>query len=126
MYYTAYRYYSPDANRWLTRDPLGMVYGPNVYAYVVNNPVSMWETIGTFAATASFSMSISSLGNLQQGKARSDYAAFGRTVTQLASIASRLEMIGDFADTLDFELLALNRAIGQNSSRSVCGKALSC
>lgn len=34
LYYTAYRYYSPDSNRWLTRDPLGMVDGPNVYTYV--------------------------------------------------------------------------------------------
>ena len=46
LYYTAYRYYSPDANRWLTRDPLGMVDGPNVYAYVVNNPVSVWDALG--------------------------------------------------------------------------------
>ena len=46
LYYTAYRYYSPDSNRWLTRDPLGMVDGPNVYAYVVNNPVSLSDAQG--------------------------------------------------------------------------------
>ena len=46
LYYTAYRYYSPDANRWLTRDPLGMVDGPNVYAYVMGNPVSIWDALG--------------------------------------------------------------------------------
>ncbi|MBX3177085.1 MAG: RHS repeat-associated core domain-containing protein [Candidatus Hydrogenedentes bacterium] len=46
LYYTAYRYYSPDANRWLTRDPLGMVDGPNMYAYVVNNPVSLIDVDG--------------------------------------------------------------------------------
>jgi len=38
LYYFPYRYYSPQSNRWLTRDPLGMVDGPNVYAYVMNRP----------------------------------------------------------------------------------------
>lgn len=46
LYHTAYRQYSPDTGRWLTRDPLGMVDGPNVYAYVVNNPVSMFDALG--------------------------------------------------------------------------------
>ena len=46
LYYTAYRYYSPDANRWLTRDPLGMHDGPNVYSYVMNNPVARADTDG--------------------------------------------------------------------------------
>jgi len=46
LYYTVYRYYSPASNRWLTRDPLGMVDGPHVYAYVVGNPVTMWDALG--------------------------------------------------------------------------------
>jgi RHS repeat-associated protein len=49
LYHTAYRYYSPDANRWLTRDPLGMVDGPNVYAYVRNNPVAYSDPLGLAA-----------------------------------------------------------------------------
>ncbi|MBL7646490.1 MAG: RHS repeat-associated core domain-containing protein [Candidatus Hydrogenedentes bacterium] len=48
LYHTAYRQYSPDSGRWLTRDPLGMHDGPNVYAYVVNNPVSLWDADGRF------------------------------------------------------------------------------
>lgn len=46
LYYTAYRYYSPDANRWLTRDPLGMVDGPNVYAHVNNGPINWADPYG--------------------------------------------------------------------------------
>ncbi|MBX3180249.1 MAG: RHS repeat-associated core domain-containing protein, partial [Candidatus Hydrogenedentes bacterium] len=61
LYYTAYRYYSPDANRWLTRDPLGMVDGPNVYAYVVNNPVSLVDIDGRLFST------LGSLGGLLGG-----------------------------------------------------------
>ena len=50
LYFTAYRYYSPDANRWLTRDPLGMVDGPNVYAYVGNNPIAVYDSLGQCGA----------------------------------------------------------------------------
>ncbi len=59
LYYTAYRYYSPDSNRWLTRDPLGMVDGPNVYAYVVNNPVSRWDALGQCGGGASIADTVS-------------------------------------------------------------------
>jgi len=46
MYAYPYRYYSPDSNRWLTRDPLGMVDGPNMYAYVMGNPVGNVDEFG--------------------------------------------------------------------------------
>ena len=46
LYYFPYRYYSPDAARWLTRDPLGMVDGPNVYAYVGGNPIHYLDALG--------------------------------------------------------------------------------
>jgi len=34
LYHFPYRQHDPNASRWLTRDPLGMVDGPNVYSYV--------------------------------------------------------------------------------------------
>jgi RHS repeat-associated protein len=46
LYYFPFRYYSPAAARWLTRDPLGMVDGPNVYAYVMGNPVNYLDPTG--------------------------------------------------------------------------------
>jgi RHS repeat-associated protein len=48
LYHTAYRNYSPDMGRWISRDPLGMVDGPNVYAYVVNNPISSSDPLGLY------------------------------------------------------------------------------
>jgi RHS repeat-associated protein len=35
LYFAPYRFYNPQLARWMSRDPLGMVDGPNVYAYVV-------------------------------------------------------------------------------------------
>ena len=39
LYYAPERYYSPFQARWTTRGALGMVDGPNVYAYVRGNVV---------------------------------------------------------------------------------------
>jgi RHS repeat-associated protein len=39
LYYFPYRYYSPTASRWTSRDPLGMVDGPNVYGYTKSLPI---------------------------------------------------------------------------------------
>ncbi|MBN2312000.1 MAG: RHS repeat-associated core domain-containing protein [Candidatus Hydrogenedentes bacterium] len=46
LYYFPYRYYSPDAARWLTRDPLGMVDGPNLYAYTNGGPIDRYDPLG--------------------------------------------------------------------------------
>ena len=45
-YYAPFRYYNPQTARWNMRDPLGMVDGPNVYAYVAGNPVNYVDTLG--------------------------------------------------------------------------------
>jgi len=49
LYYAPYRYYSPSNARWITRDPLGMDDGPNVYAYVTGDPVNRTDQHGEFA-----------------------------------------------------------------------------
>ncbi|MGI6460118.1 MAG: RHS repeat-associated core domain-containing protein [Candidatus Hydrogenedentales bacterium] len=46
MYYFPYRWYSPSAARWLTRDPLGAVDGPNVYVYVVGSLLEYFDALG--------------------------------------------------------------------------------
>ena len=46
MYYTPYRWYVPMQARWLTRDPLGMVDGLNVYEYVKSQPISHDDSLG--------------------------------------------------------------------------------
>jgi len=48
MYYFPYRYYSPGIARWISRDPSGMVDGPNLYAYVGANPVNGTDPLGRY------------------------------------------------------------------------------
>ncbi|MBI2425911.1 MAG: RHS repeat-associated core domain-containing protein [Candidatus Hydrogenedentes bacterium] len=46
LYFFPYRYYSPGMGRWTTRDPLGMVDGPNVYGYVGGSPTRNTDRLG--------------------------------------------------------------------------------
>lgn len=40
------RFYNPSQGRWLTPDPLGYQAGPNLYAYVSNNPQTHFDPHG--------------------------------------------------------------------------------
>src|SRR5438128_8789164 len=41
-----YRAYDPDLGRWLSRDPIGEAGGLNLYGYVQNNSVNLWDPLG--------------------------------------------------------------------------------
>lgn len=47
--YFGNRYYDVEVGRWLTADPLGYVDGPNLYAYVGNNPLTNVDPYGLWA-----------------------------------------------------------------------------
>jgi len=46
LYYFGVRYYDPEIGRWLTQDPIGFVDGPNMYAFVENNPINEVDPMG--------------------------------------------------------------------------------
>jgi len=48
LYYYRNRYYDPKIGRFITQDPLGMIDGPNLYAYVNNNPVNFVDPLGLY------------------------------------------------------------------------------
>ena len=41
-----FRGYDPGTGRWLSRDPIGEEGGMNLYGYVSNNPVNLWDPLG--------------------------------------------------------------------------------
>ncbi len=43
-----YRYYEPNLQRWLNRDPLGEVERASLYAYVRNMPIGTMDPLGLF------------------------------------------------------------------------------
>lgn len=61
LIYFGRRYYAPDIGRWITPDPKGFGDGPNLYAYVHNNPLIYVDLFGLFGqASASYSSSFTS------------------------------------------------------------------
>ncbi len=48
LYYYRARYYSPDLQRFISEDPIGLFGGINLYAYVENNAVNLTDPSGLF------------------------------------------------------------------------------
>ena len=46
LIYFGQRYYDRELGRWLTPDPSGFSDGPNLYAYVLNNPCRFFDAFG--------------------------------------------------------------------------------
>lgn len=46
LYHFPFRTYSPQLGRWLQRDPLGYVDGPNLYGYGRSRPLSLVDPLG--------------------------------------------------------------------------------
>lgn len=44
--YFGRRYYDPEMGRWTTPDPLGFDGGPNLYAFILNNPLTHFDLYG--------------------------------------------------------------------------------
>jgi RHS repeat-associated protein len=56
LYYYGYRWYAPNLQRWLNRDPIEELGGINLYNYVLNNPINHADRDGlvTTAFCAAF------------------------------------------------------------------------
>jgi RHS repeat-associated protein len=46
LYYYGLRFYDPNLQRWLNRDPIGELGGLNIYACVGNNAVNRFDAVG--------------------------------------------------------------------------------
>jgi RHS repeat-associated protein len=46
LYYYLYRFYDPNLQRWPSRDPIGELGGINLYEFVANNPISIYDSLG--------------------------------------------------------------------------------
>jgi RHS repeat-associated protein len=49
MYYYGFRFYDPNLQRWLNRDPIGEEGGLNLYGFVENDPVNDMDAFGLLA-----------------------------------------------------------------------------
>ncbi|MBN1182198.1 MAG: hypothetical protein JXB49_07915, partial [Bacteroidales bacterium] len=48
LYYYGYRYYSTNLGRWINRDPSEEKGGINLYVFVNNSPINLWDYLGLY------------------------------------------------------------------------------
>jgi RHS repeat-associated protein len=65
LYYYGFRFYEPNLQRWLNKDPIGLAGGLNLYQFVGNNPISLLDPFGLAVAYNSDAETLS--GVLIQG-----------------------------------------------------------
>jgi RHS repeat-associated protein len=46
LYFFRARWYSPETGRWISKDPIGISGGLNIYAFCANNPVNFIDPVG--------------------------------------------------------------------------------
>jgi len=56
LYYHGARYYAPWLGRWTAADPKGIIDGPNLYAYVRDNPIRLTDGSGTQSKPSSVAL----------------------------------------------------------------------
>ncbi len=105
--YFGRRYYNPVTGRWTTSDPLGFTDGPNLYAYVHNNPLTHFDLYGLFAEPVSASCGTASAVHREVRNATS--RATGRHRELSHSGASSRKWNGSRHDESNFVSRAMNR-----------------
>jgi len=54
LYYYGYRFYSPQWQRWISRDPIGEAGGVNLYSFTLNSPTASFDIDGRFFLSPPF------------------------------------------------------------------------
>jgi RHS repeat-associated protein len=67
LYYYLYRFYDPNLQRWVNRDPLGEMGGINLIQFCKNNPISYIDSFGNDPGTIIEALFPPSLGAPPQG-----------------------------------------------------------
>jgi len=69
-----HRLYDPTTSSFITQDPLGLEGGPNLYAYVKNNPLSLFDLLGLWDNETSWGSNDLGSASSAQG---CDYGSYG-------------------------------------------------
>ena len=106
-FYTApYRNYSSAMAQWTTRDPMGMIDGPNMYAYVNRYPIIFVDLLGQFSLVPCLSdigyisLGVGIVGAVVGGAAAAPAVAGG-------ALAMKFLIGGFILDTIDSVLTVL-------------------
>jgi len=91
--YFGNRYYSPVMARWITADPLGLKAGPNVYAYVCNNPLRHFDLYGLEVA-GGFWSTLADMGSFACKTLGQAIYSFGRELIPFPLLKDPFQFVG--------------------------------
>jgi RHS repeat-associated protein len=112
LLYYGERYYSASTGRWLSRDPIEESDGPNVYAFVRNDPIDAVDSDGRFVFKAQGIVQRSIARGLNSFAETTESAFLGGAAAGLASLyqASADMMDPSWSDYLDRTLRRYDNA----------------
>ena len=93
LVYFGQRYYSPSLGRFLSPDPIGTDGGPNLYAFVGNNPINQIDPLGQFALLDTLFTE-----SAQFTEKTAELARGGTIVRRVRDVVHKLNSIEDFTD----------------------------
>ena len=67
LYQVRYRYLHPNLGRWINRDPIGELAGTNLYRYVDNAAISVYDPLGLRKTNSFFRNTLEIYGAFQEG-----------------------------------------------------------
>lgn len=91
--YFGNRYYSPTIARWITSDPLGLKAGPNLYAYVCNNPLRHFDLYGLEVA-GGFWSTLADMGSFACKTLGQAIYSFGRELIPFPLLKDPFQFVG--------------------------------
>ena len=82
LYYFRARWYNPETGRWISKDPIGIAGGLNLYAFCGNNPVNFTDPFGLLNAG-------------QAGAAIADMAGQGNPFSYTSSLSPQANALNN-------------------------------
>jgi len=117
LYYYGGRFYDPNLQRFVNKDPLGVLGGPNPYEFVLNDPMIFFDPNGLYTFGEWVSITGAGFGGLGQGAANVGNAAYN-LVAGPAALAGTLSTSSGRQQTANN--LAMAAALAKKYANDPC------
>jgi hypothetical protein len=94
MYYYLYRFYDPNLQRWINRDPIEERGGINLYTFVRNSPTRWFDSVGFDVCSDLENIMDTATGNADAAAERGDIDAMFYNIGLVVQAGNLYEALG--------------------------------